>query len=129
MKRAVFGAGCFWGVEAGFRKVKGVMETQVGYMGGWVEEPSYPEVCGGETGHTEVVEVVFDESVVSYGELVEAFYGLHDGGGRQKRQYRSVLFVDEEQEGEAQRLRRGVTDVERVGKFWRAEEYHQNYLG
>jgi peptide-methionine (S)-S-oxide reductase len=146
MKRATFGAGCFWGVEAAFREVPGVVDAAVGYSGGQVANPSYEEVCTDRTGHAEVVQVEFDPKRVSYEELLEVFWRTHDPtqlnrqGPDIGRQYRSVVFYhDEEQKSEAEeskarieslgRYRRPiVTEIVPAAPFYRAEEYHQQYL-
>ena len=146
MATATFGAGCFWKPEVEFGKVEGVQSTAVGYMGGEVEEPSYEEVCRGDTGHTEVVHVEYDPDVVSYDDLLEVFWRIHDPTqvGRQGpdvgEQYRSVIFYhDPEQKEEAERskealeasgrLSRSVaTAIEPADEFYRAEEYHQKFL-
>ena len=141
---ATFGAGCFWGVEVDFRNTPGVTDAAVGYMGGTVENPSYEDVCTDRTGHAEVVQVAFDPEEVSYEELVERFLEVHDPtqlnrqGPDVGRQYRSVVFFhDPEQERVAgEVLRRAqdrferpvVTTVEPASTFWRAEDYHQQYL-
>lgn len=142
---ATVGAGCFWGVEAGFRRVPGVVATAVGYEGGVAVGPTYREVTLGATGHAEVVRVTFDPDVVSYEALLETFWGCHDptrprdaderAGGEP---HRSVIFY----ENEAQRLaaeasrdaqgrkrsRRVFTEILPATTFWRAEDYHQQYL-
>lgn len=146
LETATFGAGCFWGVEETFRNVDGVKETAVGYSGGTVEHASYEQVCTGTTGHAEVVEVQFDPSVVTYAQLVDLFFQLHDPtqlnrqGPDHGTQYRSAIFYhDESQKAAAesaiQRLTEAnafprpiVTQVEQAHPFWRAEEYHQQYL-
>lgn len=146
VEKATFGAGCFWGVEARFRKLDGVIDATVGYMGGHTDEPSYEQVCTGTTGHAEVVEVVFDPATISYEALVQAFFDLHDPtqvdrqGPDIGRQYRSVIFVhNEEQKQVASAVKARLdqagqfaapiaTAVETVGTFWRAEDYHQQYL-
>lgn len=146
LERATFGAGCFWGVEEAFRRVPGVVETVVGFMGGTVENPSYPEVCTGRTGHAEVVQVTYDPDTVSYRALLDTFWDAHDPTTPNRQgpdvgtQYRSVIFVHTpEQEAEARaskekaersgRFRRPiVTAIEPAGTFWRAEEYHQQYF-
>jgi len=143
---AYFAAGCFWGVEAAFRKVPGVVDTAVGYMGGMTEDPTYEEVCTGATGHAETVAVVFDPLVVSYASLLEVFWDIHDPttGDRQGpdvgTQYRSAIFTaSPEQRSEAlasleRRQRSGwygrpiTTVISPAGPFYRAEEYHQRYL-
>lgn len=146
-EKATFGAGCFWGIEAAFNRVKGVVATTVGYMGGHKANPSYEEVCTGKTGHTEVVEVIFDPAVISYRELLEVFWQIHDPTTLNRQgpdigtQYRSVIFYhNPTQQEEAQAslqaqqqsasLRRSpiVTAIEPAAPFYRAEEYHQQYL-
>ncbi|MEA3401775.1 MAG: peptide-methionine (S)-S-oxide reductase MsrA [Armatimonadota bacterium] len=145
MERATFGAGCFWGVEEAFRRVPGVEDTAVGYMGGDVENPTYEQVCTDRTGHAEVVEVTYDAAQISYEELLELFWSIHDPtqvnrqGPDVGQQYRSVIFYHTpEQERMArqskQRLagsgrydRPVATAIEPAETFWRAEEYHQQY--
>ena len=146
MQKATFAAGCFWGVEAAFRRVDGVVETTVGYTGGETANPSYEEVCGGRTGHAEAVELQFDPSRVSYDELLDIFWALHDPTTLNRQgpdvgtQYRSAIFVhDAEQEAaaaaskarleEARRYRKPiVTEIVPAGAFYRAEDYHQQYF-
>jgi peptide-methionine (S)-S-oxide reductase len=144
MEKATFGAGCFWGVEAKFRQVEGVLETQVGYCGGAVENPTYREVCRSTTGHAEAVEVTFDPARISYEQLLEVFWQVHNPTTLNRQgldvgpQYRSVIFFHSpEQEGTARvskarqqtRYRKPlVTEIVPVSTFWRAEEYHQRYL-
>lgn len=146
MLKATFGAGCFWGVEATFRQTEGVTSTQVGYLGGNFENPSYTDVCTGRTGHAEVVEVEFDPSIVTYEELLEVFWENHDPTQHNRQgpdvgaQYRSAIFFHSpEQEAAAraskQTLERNgkyqrpiATEVTPTSKFYRAEEYHQQYL-
>jgi len=145
-EKATFGAGCFWGVEAAFRKVEGVVSTAVGYMGGTYENPTYRDVCSGQTGHAEVVEVTYDPSRVSYEKLLDVFWTVHNPTTKNRQgpdigeQYRSVIFYHTpEQEAAAraskERLRQSgrftrdiVTEIEPASTFWRAEEYHQQYL-
>lgn len=144
--KATFGAGCFWGVEEAFRKLKGVMSTRVGYTGGNFENPSYADVCSGKTGHAEAVEVEYDPAMVSYAELLDVFWKIHDPTSLNRQgpdigaQYRSVIFFyDNKQEAEAraskERLERSgafkrsvVTDILPASRFYQAEEYHQRYL-
>lgn len=146
LKKATFAAGCFWGVEATFMKVKGVVQTEVGYMGGHTESPTYRDVCTDRTGHAEVVHLTYDDSLVSYEHLLEVFWGSHDPTQKNRQgpdvgtQYRTAIFYhDEEQRSIAERskaamdtsgrFRRPIaTVVEKAGPFWRAEEYHQKYL-
>lgn len=143
-EKATFGAGCFWGVEARFGDVPGVIETAVGYEGGQMVNPTYRDVCTDETGHAEVVELTFDPQKVSYGELVRLFFQLHDPTQLNRQgpdvgtQYRSVVFshsseqktTAEQVKQEMQQLLRGkiVTSVEPAQTFYRAEDYHQKYL-
>ena len=141
---ASFGAGCFWQVEEEFRKLDGVIDTAVGYQGGHVDNPTYEQVCTGTTGHTEVAQVTFDPSRVSFEDLVNRYFEIHDPTQMNRQgpdvgfQYRSVIFAtDDEQteiarraiEREQERHREPVvTVVEPDAPFWRAEEYHQCYL-
>ena len=146
MEKAPFAAGCFWGVEETFRQIPGVLDTAVGFMGGTTPNPSYREVCGGRTGHAEVVHLEYDPSRISYDELLEAFWSCHDPTTLNRQgpdvgdQYRSAIFYHTpEQEAAARaskerlstagRFRRPiVTAIEPATTFWRAEEYHQRYL-
>jgi peptide-methionine (S)-S-oxide reductase len=143
---ATFAAGCFWGVEARFRALDGVIDTEVGYTGGHVPEPGYRDVCSGTTGHAEAVRVRFDAERIGYEQLLEAFWAMHDPtqvdrqGPDVGSQYRSAIFVhDEGQRLAAEVSKRALSGSERVdrpvatriepaGPFWRAEEYHQRYL-
>jgi peptide-methionine (S)-S-oxide reductase len=143
-EKAMFGAGCFWGVEARFAEVPGVTATAVGYSGGHMPNPTYHDVCTDETGHAEVVELDFDPQKVSYGELVRLFFQLHDPTQLNRQgpdwgtQYRSAIFYySPEQKAAAERVKqemqkniRGtiVTQIAPAQKFYRAEEYHQKYL-
>ena len=143
-RKATFGAGCFWGVEAAFRRIDGVSQTRVGYAGGGVENPSYKQVCSDRTGHAEVVEVTYDSELVPYEQLLAIFWAEHDPTQPNRQgpdvgsQYRSVIFVhDQEQRlaAEASRDRIGqqlsrpvVTQIEDAPPFWEAEDYHQQYL-
>jgi peptide-methionine (S)-S-oxide reductase len=144
--KATFGAGCFWGVEAAFRQVEGLSGTAVGYAGGTTENPTYRDVCSHRTGHAEVVEVDYDPARVSYEQLLEVFWANHDPTTRNRQgpdvgdQYRSVIFYhDEEQRAAAlaskEALDRSgryrnpiVTEIAPAPTFYRAEEYHQQYL-
>ena len=144
LERATFAAGCFWGVEVDFRNTPGVKDAQVGYTGGRTENPSYRDVCSGGTGHAEAVEVTFDPTEVSYDELADTFFRLHDPtqvnrqGPDVGTQYRSAIFTHSpEQERHAreaaaraaERLGRPVaTQIVPAETFWPAEEYHQQYL-
>lgn len=146
MEKATFAAGCFWGVEAAFREVKGVTSTQVGYSGGSLEDPTYKDVCTGETGHAEAVQVEYDPSRVSYDDLLAVFWEIHDPTTLNRQgpdvgaQYRSAIFShDADQEAAAraskERLQKSgrfnreiVTEIAPASTFHRAEEYHQQYL-
>jgi peptide-methionine (S)-S-oxide reductase len=143
---AVLGGGCFWCVEAAFNQLQGVEKVVSGYMGGHVQNPSYQQVCGGKTGHVEVAEITFDPQVISYEDLLEVFFTMHDPttlnrqGNDVGEQYRSVIFYrDEEQHGTAKKVLAEltrehafkdpiVTTVEPASTFYPAEDYHQNYL-
>ena len=141
---ATFAAGCFWGVEVEFRNTPGVTAAKVGYVGGRTENPTYQEVCGGGTGHAEGVEVTFDPGEISYGELVDKFWSLHDPtqvnrqGWDVGTQYRSAIFTHspEQVEAAAESKARAqalfskpiATEVVPATTFWPAEEYHQQYL-
>ena len=146
MEKATFGAGCFWGVEAAFRQVKGVTSTAVGYMGGTLKDPTYQDVCTDKTGHAEVVQVEFDPSQVSYEELLQVFWENHDPttlnrqGPDAGTQYRSVIYYHSPEQKTAAEASKGalassgtlrrpiVTEIAPANDFWRAEEYHQQYL-
>lgn len=143
--RATFGAGCFWGVEAAFRQVPGVIDTAVGYLGGTWPKPTYEDVCTGTTGHAEVVQVVFDPARVTYEQLLEVFWHCHDPtqhncqGPDVGSQYRSVIFYHTpEQAAAAQQSKTAfqqsntlphpiITAIVPATTFYRAEEYHQRY--
>jgi len=145
-EKATFGAGCFWGVEATFRQVKGVTSATVGYAGGTTENPTYEDVCRDETGHAEVVQVEFDPAQVSYEKLLEVFWRNHDPTTRDRQgpdvgsQYRSVVFYhtpEQQRAAEAFKSKLDqdnhfsrpiVTGIEPAPTFYRAEEYHQQYL-
>ena len=143
-EKATFGAGCFWGVEVEFRNVPGVVDAAVGYEGGTVPNPTYEQVCRKGTGHAEVVEVEFDPAEVSYEELLDTFFELHDPTQLNRQgpdvgdQYRSVVFTHSAEQEQAARAARDraqerfdrpvVTAIEPASDFWRAEEYHQQYL-
>ena len=146
LKKATFAAGCFWGVEAAFRKVDGVVSTTVGYIGGKTDYPTYKQVCTDGTGHAEAVEVAYDPAKVSYPELLDAFWSCHDPttlnsqGPDFGTQYRSAIFVhDDEQKKQAEASmkevedskvfkRRIVTQIVDAPKFYPAEDYHQQYF-
>jgi peptide-methionine (S)-S-oxide reductase len=143
---ATFGAGCFWGVEQTFREVEGVKDAVVGYEGGHMANPTYKDVCTDETGHAEVVQVEFDPARVGYKQLLEVFWGAHDPTQMNRQgpdvgtQYRSVIFyhspeqerIAKESKAELEtsgRFRRPIaTVIEPAADFYRAEEYHQQYL-
>jgi len=146
MAKATFGAGCFWGVEAAFRRVKGVTATSVGYSGGHFANPTYKDVCSDRTGHAEVVQVEYDPSQVSYEELLNVFWENHDPTQMNRQgpdvgsQYRSAIFFHTpEQEAAAQASKEAlqasgqhrrpiVTEITPASEFYPAEEYHQQYL-
>jgi peptide-methionine (S)-S-oxide reductase len=144
MEVAIFGAGCFWGVEAAYRQIEGVVSTSVGFLGGTLENPTYKDVCSGTTGHAEVVRVEFDPARVSYEELLNVFWSSHDPttlnrqGPDVGEQYRSAIFYlseerrekAEKSKQEAQKLfsRPIVTEITPASEFYLAEDYHQQYL-
>ena len=143
-EKATFGAGCFWQVEVAFRELEGVIDAVVGYEGGEVENPTYEQVCTGTTGHVEVCQVEFDPERVSYEELVQKYFEIHDPTQLNRQgpdfgyQYRSVIFTHSDEQAEIARkvLERAtprfsdpiVTEIEPAKPFWRAEDYHQCYL-
>jgi peptide-methionine (S)-S-oxide reductase len=146
MEKATFGTGCFWGVEESFRQLPGVAETEVGYLGGRTNNPSYKDVCTDETGHAEVVQVTYDPATISYEQLLDVFWSAHDPTTLNRQgpdvgtQYRSAIFFHSpEQERVARaskekaqasgKFRRPVvTEITPASTFYRAEEYHQKYL-
>lgn len=146
VQKAAFAAGCFWGVEETFRNVKGVVSTVVGYAGGHTKDPSYEDVCTGETGHAETVEVTYDPEMVSYEVLLREFWACHDPTTKDAQgvdvgsQYRSAIFCyDTEQESLARGSKEAlessgvyeepiVTEIINATEFYPAEEYHQKYL-
>lgn len=143
---ATFGAGCFWGVEETFRQVKGVKDVLVGYTGGTMENPTYKDVCNGDTGHAEVVQIAYDPAVVSYEKLLTVFWENHNPTTRNRqgpdigRQYRSAIFYHTpEQQKSAEHAKAAleksgkwpnsiVTEITAATPFYKAEEYHQEYL-
>ena len=143
-EKATFGAGCFWGVEALFRRTEGVIATQVGYAGGTLANPTYQEVCSNRTGHAEVVEVTFDPRRITYDRLLDLFFENHNPTTRNRQgpdvgtQYRSVIFFhtpEQELSARASVRRHAprysqpvVTEIVPAAPFYRAEEYHQRYL-
>lgn len=146
MQKATFGAGCFWGVEAAYRQIQGVISTAVGYAGGDLQNPSYKDVCTGRTGHAEVVEVTYDPERVSYEQLLDVFWANHDPTQMNRQgpdvgsQYRSAIFYhDDEQkqtavdsltklEASGKYRRPIVTEITQASNFYIAEDYHQQYL-
>ena len=146
MEKATFGAGCFWGIEAGFRKIEGVHDITVGYAGGETDNPTYEEVCTGTTGHAEVVEVLFDPSQVTFEILLEVFWKIHDPTTLNRQgpdigtQYRSAILYHSEDQLESAKISLAnqsasgehinpiVTEITPHRNFYRAEEYHQRYF-
>lgn len=144
LDKATFGAGCFWQVEVEFRNTPGVKDVVVGYTGGSVERPTYEQVCAGTTGHAEAVEVTYDPEEVSYDELLEVFWGLHDPtqlnrqGPDHGHQYRTAIFTHTPEQEKAaiasrEKAQKGlkspiVTEITPAQEFWPAEDYHQRYL-
>ena len=146
MAKATFGAGCFWGVEVTFRQLEGVLDTQVGYMGGHLVNPTYQDVCTGTTGHAEVLQVEFDPEQISYEALLDIFWKAHDPTQLNRQgpdvgtQYRSgIYYEDEAQRATAEASRASLeqsgqhsspiaTEIAAASEFYRAEEYHQQYL-
>jgi peptide-methionine (S)-S-oxide reductase len=146
LERATFAAGCFWGVESAFRRMKGVRQTTVGYTGGHLPDPTYEAVCSDRTGHAEAIEVVFDPAEVSYEDLLEAFWEMHDPTQLDRQgpdvgtQYRSAIFVHSPEQEKAARAslerrqqsgrhrRPIVTQIAPATRFYPAEAYHQQYF-
>ena len=142
-EKATFAAGCFWGVEAAFRQIPGVLDAVSGYSGGTTENPTYEQVCSKRTGHAEAVEVTFDPSKVAYGQLLDAFWAMHDPTQVNRQgpdigtQYRSAIFVhspDQRTDAEASRARAQqgreapiATEIVQASIFYPAEAYHQRY--
>ncbi len=145
--KATFGAGCFWHVEALFRQVKGAKSTTVGYLGGTLTDPTYEDVCSGQTGHAEVVQIEYDPSIVTYDDLLTVFWNNHDPTTLNRQgpdvgdQYRSaVFFHNAEQEAAAKvskeklqnsekfKNKKIVTEIAQASQFYKAEEYHQQYF-
>ncbi len=145
-ERATFAAGCFWGVQAEFRNLPGVTSTSTGYMGGHFDNPTYEDVCSGMTGHAEAVEVIYDPEQISYEQLLEVFWRAHDPtqyhrqGADVGSQYRSAIFFhNEEQRRAAMESKKDyersgrfrnpvVTEIVPASRFFKAEDYHQDYL-
>ncbi|MFA4819651.1 MAG: peptide-methionine (S)-S-oxide reductase MsrA [Candidatus Aenigmatarchaeota archaeon] len=144
-EKATFAAGCFWGIEAAFKQVKGVVKTTVGYTGGSFKNPAYEDVCSGKTGHAEAVKIEFDPRKTSYQKLLEVFWRIHDPTQINRQgpdigsQYRSVIFyhdsnqkkLSEASMTKEQRIHTKLiaTKIVKASKFWPAEEYHQDYYG
>ena len=145
-EKATFAAGCFWGVEAAFRRLKGVIGTRVGYTGGSKQNPTYEQVCSGRTGHAEAVEITFDSRIISYDQLLTVFWNLHDPAQLNRQgpdigtNYRSAIFYhtpeqkalaeasrDRLQASTVFRNRKIVTEIVPAGEFFPAEDYHQQY--
>ena len=139
MEKATFGAGCFWGIEYAFRKVDGVKEAYVGYAGGGTPNPTYQQVCSGQTGHAEVLKIDYDESVVSFEDLLEVFVATHDPtslnqqGADRGTQYRSAVFYTNDSQKQIATsiigaIKGAVTEINELDVFYPAESYHQNYF-
>ncbi|MFX0141845.1 MAG: peptide-methionine (S)-S-oxide reductase MsrA [Candidatus Hodarchaeota archaeon] len=146
IQKAIFAAGCFWGVEANFRKTEGVISTRVGYIGGVFAKPTYKDVCSHKTGHAEAVEIIYDPSKVSYDDLLDIFWSIHDPTTLNRQgpdvgtQYRSAIFyLNSEQKEKALKSKNKleaskqfknplVTQIVPASEFWEAEEYHQQYI-
>lgn len=144
-EKATFAAGCFWGVEAAFTELEGVVSTRVGYAGGRFENPSYEDVCSDKTGHAEAVEITYDPKKVSYGKLLDIFWKIHDPTTPNRQgpdigsQYRSAIFYHSPEQDKVARLSKNkleesakfkkpiVTEIVSAGEFYPAEEYHQSY--
>jgi len=143
-EKAIFAAGCFWHIEDVFEKVSGVISTRVGYIGGKMKNPTYYRVCGGNTGHVEATEIIFDCKKISYSQLLDIFWKIHNSTTKDRQgpdigtQYNSIIFyLNKEQKKEAeisrrkaQKLRKSkiVTKIKKASEFWPAEEYHQKYM-
>ena len=146
MEKATFAAGCFWGIETAYRRLEGVLDVAVGYEGGSTDNPSYQDVCTGQTGHAEVVEVDYDPEKISYDELLEVFWNIHDPTTLNRQgpdigtQYRSAIFFHNEDQKKKAELSKSskqsegtypdgiVTEITPHATFYRAEEYHQRYF-
>jgi peptide-methionine (S)-S-oxide reductase len=143
-EQAILGGGCFWCTEAIFKKVKGVVEVIPGYSGGWIENPTYEEVCTDQTGHAEVVKITYDPEVISYRELLKIFFTIHDPTTKNRQgndvgsQYRSIIIyfddkqkkIAEEEIKEAEKIwqKKIVTELVPFKAFYKAEDYHINYF-
>lgn len=144
MEKATYAAGCFWGIEATFQKINGVTKTTVGYMGGNLKNPTYEDVCTDKTGHAEVIQIQYDPTIITYEQLLETFWKIHDPTQLNRQgpdigmQYRSAIFYhDEQQKKLAEESKNNeqkkyskpiVTDITPAEEFYPAEEYHQKYL-
>ncbi len=144
MEKALFGAGCFWGVEETFRKIAGVIKTQVGYSGGNTLDPTYESVCKGDTNHAEVIKIEFDNKKISFEELLNIFWKCHDPTTLNRQgpdigtQYRSVIFYYDSRQKEIASKSKNeyskinnlkiVTEIQKANDFFIAEEYHQKYI-
>lgn len=146
IETAVFGGGCFWCLEAVFLQLKGIINVESGYSGGFTEKPTYLEVCGGKTGHAEVIKINFDPLIISYGELLEVFFYIHDPttlnrqGNDIGEQYRSIIFYTNDKQGESVKnyisdldnsktfSKKITTQIMPLNTFQKAEDYHQNYF-
>jgi peptide-methionine (S)-S-oxide reductase len=145
MKKATFGAGCFWGVEEAFSKVKGIIKTTVGYMGGTLKNPTYNDVCTDITGHIEVIEIEYDPTIITYEKLLDIFWEIHDPTQLNRQgvdvgtQYKSVIFYYDEDQKQTAIMSKNkleesnkyqnpiVTEIRKVETFYPAEDYHQKY--
>jgi peptide-methionine (S)-S-oxide reductase len=146
MEKATFGAGCFWGVQKEFNKIKGITNTTVGYMGGNLKNPTYKDVCTNKTGHIEVVQIEFDPEIVNYEKLLDLFWKIHNPTQFNRQgldvgtQYKSIIFYHNEKQKisaikSKEKLQKSnkfkkpiLTEIKPLDVFYRAEEYHQNYL-
>ena len=146
MKKATFGAGCFWGIEASSQNITGIQSAIVGYMGGNTKNPTYEEVCTNTTGHAEVLHINYDETVISFEKLLDIFWETHDPtqlnrqGPDRRSQYRSVIFYHDEEQKKTAELSKNtlersgkfskpiVTEIVKAPEFYPAEEYHQKYF-
>ena len=144
VKKATFGAGCFWGIEEEFRKIKGILKTTVGYMGGDFKNPTYEDVCTGKTGHVEVCQVEYDAKIISYEKLLDIFWKMHDPTQHNRQgpdigtQYRSVIFYHDAQQKKLAEIskeekqkeisKKIATEIVSAKTFYEAEDYHQKYL-
>jgi len=144
IEKAMFGAGCFWGIEESFRKLRGVLKTEVGYSGGHAKNPKYEQVCTDLTGHAEVVKIKFDPNIIDYNQLLDKFWEIHDPTQLNKQgpdigsQYRSAIFyfnksqlnasIKSKAEHQKKLKNKIVTEILPASEFYKAEEYHQKYL-